>query len=154
MTEPAYTPVADAIDALADRVAAADLSHSFSLGAMAAVFDVLAKAAECYDVEVAVRIEHEAKGLRARAAPLRAPTRGECGALASYLRHQAVFVRHAEATQAKRRPAAAPVLDFSAARIKRRDAEADARRQRTQRIVDRYTGWPRPDCGPDGGDAA
>lgn len=156
MTTAPYTPAADALDALAGRISFTDLTNPKSLLCLADVFDEHAKAAEICDIQAAVRIERMATHLRSGAAErdFRPPSAGERADLAAGLRHQAVFVRRVEATLGKQRPAAAPVLDFTGALAKRRDAEAAARRQKTARVIDRVTGWPHPDFGPDEGDAA
>lgn len=157
LTDPApYTPDADAIDALADRVAAADLDKPLPLLSLAGVFDLRAKEAECYDLQAAVRIERLADTLRRIAttrpfAPVPAETRSS---IADALRHQAVFVRRAEAAHGKPRPAAAPVLDMTAALERRREAETAARRAKTARLIDRFVPQLRADFDPDGGNAA
>lgn len=157
MTEAiAYTPDADALDALASRIVAAELDKPLLLLSLAGSFDVRAKAAEQHDLQAAIRIERLGAGIRARAAakPFRPYAPCERADLAAQLRHQAVFVRRAEAALGKARPASAPVLDLTGALARRREAEDAARREKTARLIDRMTGWPRGDIDPDGGAAA
>lgn len=147
MTPTPYTPAADAIDALADRIAAATLDTPHSLEPLAAVLDLHARRAEPYDVQAAVRMERLAGAMRvwATARPFRPVSVVDRTGMVTTLRHQAVFVRRAEAAAKLTPPPAAPALSIADARARRRSADA-ARPPRPDPA--------RLDHAPDGGSAA
>ena len=121
------SPVADAIDALADQIAQlAQSPGQQSPGQTDALADrlfLLAQQARPVEFQTGVRLSHRAEGLRGRAItkPFRPLDPGELNALCGGLRYFAATVRGREQS-APVSPSlpASNVLDFSAAAAARR----------------------------------
>ncbi|KAA0678107.1 hypothetical protein [Roseomonas genomospecies 6] len=125
------SPVADAIEALADQIAQlAQSPGQQSPGQTDALADrlfLLAQQARPVEFQTGVRLSHRAEGLRGRAItkPFRPLDPGELNALCGGLRYFAATVRgRVQSTPVSPSLSAGNVLDFSAAAARRHRAAA------------------------------